>query len=75
VRKDAFLFGEAQSRVIVSVAPSRETEFIDFMLKTELPFSVLGHVTRGECRVDDISYGFICDLMREYNSALEETVN
>ncbi len=67
VRKDAFLFGEAQSRIIVSVAPSRETEFIDYMLKTEMPFSVLGHVTRGECRIDDISYGFICDLMREYS--------
>lgn len=75
VRKDAFLFGEAQSRIIVSVAPSRETEFIDYMLKTEMPFSVLGHVTRGECRIDDISYGFICDLMREYNLALDKAVS
>ena len=75
VRKDAFLFGEAQSRIIVSVVPSRETEFIDYMLKTETPFSVLGHVTRGECRIDDISYGFICDLMKEYNLALEKAVS
>jgi phosphoribosylformylglycinamidine synthase len=74
IRKDAFLFGEAQSRIIVSVAPSRETEFIDYMLKRDVPFSVLGHVTRGECRIDDISYGFICDLMKSYNSALEEAV-
>jgi len=74
IRKDAFLFGEAQGRIVVSVAPSRETEFIDYMIKTEVPFSVLGHVTRGECRIDDISYGFICDLMKEYNSALQEAV-
>lgn len=74
IRKDAFLFGEAQSRIVVSVTPSRETEFIDYMLKTEVPFSVLGHITRGECRIDDISYGFICDLMKEYNSALQMSV-
>lgn len=75
IRSDAFLFGEAQGRIVVSVAPSRETEFIDYMIKTEVPFSVLGHVTRGECRIDDISYGFICDLMKEYNTALEEAVD
>jgi len=40
IRKDAFLFGEAQGRIVVSVAPSRETEFIDYMIKTEVPFSV-----------------------------------
>jgi len=74
IRKDAFLFGEAQGRIVVSVAPSRETEFIDYMIKTEVPFSVLGHVTRGDCRIDDISYGFILDLMKEYNSALQEAV-
>ncbi len=74
IRKDAFLFGEAQGRIVVTVAPSRETEFIDYMIKTEVPFSVLGHVTRGECRIDDVSYGFIFDLMKEYNTALQEAV-
>jgi len=74
IRRDAFLFGEAQGRIVVSVAPSRETEFIDYMIKTEVPFSVLGHVTRGDCRIDDVSYGFIFDLMKEYNSALQEAV-
>lgn len=75
IRKDAFLFGEAQSRIIVTVAPSRETEFIDYMLKVDVPFSVLGHVTRGECRVDDISYGFICDLLKDYESSLEKALS
>jgi len=74
IRKDAFLFGEVQSRIVVSVTPSRETEFIDYMLRADVPFSVLGHITRGECRIDDISYGFICDLMKEYNSALQMSV-
>lgn len=74
IRKDAFLFGEAQSRVIVTVAPSRETEFIDFMLKQDMPFFTLGHVTKGDCRVDDISFGFICDLKKEYDKAIEKYI-
>lgn len=72
IRPDAFLFGEAQSRVVVSVAPTRETEFIDYMLKTGFPFSALGHVTKGEIRIDDISYGFVCDIKKHYDRAIEK---
>ena len=68
---DAFLFGEAQGRVVVSVSETRETEFIDFMVRQDIPFFALGHVTKGEIRIDDISYGFICDMKKEYDSVLE----
>ena len=71
VRKDAFLFGESQGRIVVSVSSTHETEFIDYMLKQEVPFSALGHVTRGEIRIDDVSFGFICDMKKEYDQALE----
>lgn len=66
VRKDAFLFGESQSRIVVSVTPHRETEFIDTMIKIGVPFSALGHVTKEEIRIDDISYGFVSDFQKEY---------
>ncbi len=72
IRKDAFLFGEAQGRVIVTVSETRETEFIDFMVKSGVPFFALGHVTKGEIRIDDISYGFICDLKKLYDQAIEK---
>ncbi|MGQ9847303.1 MAG: phosphoribosylformylglycinamidine synthase subunit PurL [Bacteroidales bacterium] len=75
VREDAFLFGEGQSRVVVSVSPSREDAFIDFMIKQNFPFITLGHVTKGELRIDDISYGFIKDYTRIYNTAIEEIIN
>ncbi len=71
VRTDAFLFGEAQGRVIVSVSPNQETEFIDFMIDRKFPFSTVGHVTKGQIRVDDISFGFIDDVKKEYESTLE----
>ncbi len=72
VRKDAFLFGEAQGRVVVTVSETRETEFLDYMVKSGVPFFALGHVTRGEIRIDDISYGFICDWKKLYDTAIEK---
>ena len=74
VRKDAFLFGEAQSRVVVSVAQSMETEFIDHMIAEEVPFSALGHVTKAELRIDDISFGFISDIKKIYMGSLEKNL-
>jgi len=72
VRKDAFLFGESQSRVVVSVSPTNEDHFIDFMIEQKVPFSALGHVTKSEFRIDDNSYGFVFDIKKLYDNALEE---
>jgi phosphoribosylformylglycinamidine (FGAM) synthase-like enzyme len=70
VRLDSFLFSEAQSRIIVTVSPIRETEFIDFMIQQDFPFSALGHITKEELRIDDISYGSINEYIDLYNSLI-----
>lgn len=59
IRKDAFLFGESMGRMIVGVNPLQEDDFVDFMSESKIPFFAVGHVTRGEIRVDDESFGFI----------------
>ncbi len=74
VREDAFLFGEAQGRVVVSVDMNVEQEFIDLMIKFNFPFVVLGHVTKGELRVDDISYGFVRDAKDKFMQALRNKI-
>jgi phosphoribosylformylglycinamidine synthase len=71
IRKDAFLFGESQSRILVSVTSNRETDFIDFLMEREVRFTALGHVTKGELRIDDLSFGFISDIKKTYLAALE----
>lgn len=71
IRGDAFLFGESQSRVVVSVTPEQETDFLDYMMETGLHFSALGHVTKEELRIDDVSFGFISDYARDFENALE----
>jgi hypothetical protein len=62
IRNDAFLFSETPGRVVVSVSPQHETRFIDFLMLQKMPFSILGHVTKDELRVDDLSYGFVSDI-------------
>ncbi|MDR2026597.1 MAG: phosphoribosylformylglycinamidine synthase subunit PurL [Prevotellaceae bacterium] len=75
IRTDAFLFGESQSRVVVSVSASREAAFIDFASRYNVPVSTLGHVTKSEIRVDDTSFGFISDFKKLYDTALENIIN
>lgn len=59
IRRDAFLFGESMGRVIVGVNPEKEDDFVDFMSDSKVPFFTVGHVTKGEIRIDDVSYGYI----------------
>jgi len=75
IRGDAFLFGESQSRVVVSVTAEQETRFLDYMMETGIHFSALGHVTKEELRVDDVSFGFISDYARDFENALEQLLS
>jgi len=59
IRKDAFLFGESMGRVLVDIHPDKEDEFVDLLSDLKIPFFMLGHVTKGEIRIDDVSLGFI----------------
>ncbi|MFH1322144.1 MAG: phosphoribosylformylglycinamidine synthase subunit PurL [Bacteroidota bacterium] len=74
IREDAFLFGEAQGRVIVSVDEDHEAEFIDTLVLSKSPFTLLGHVTKGEMRIDDVSFGFVQEAKEVYENALEKYI-
>jgi phosphoribosylformylglycinamidine synthase len=58
-RIDAFLFGEAMGRILVEVKPENEDEFVDALTELKVPFFTLGHITKGEIRIDDQSFGYI----------------
>lgn len=57
-RLDAFLFGESMGRILLEVNPEKEDDFVDFMTDRRYPFFALGHITKGEIRIDDKSYGY-----------------
>lgn len=58
-RLDSFLFGESMGRVFVEVDSENEDEFVDALSDLKIPFFTLGHVTKGEIRIDDKSLGYI----------------
>jgi len=72
IREDAFLFGEAQSRILITVDPKKENKFIEFMLKLRFPFSAIGHVTKGKCVVDDKHFGMIEEWKKIYENSIGE---
>ena len=58
-RIDSFLFGEAMGRIIVDVDQDKEDDFVDLLTEMKVPFFTLGHVTKGEIRIDDESLGYV----------------
>jgi phosphoribosylformylglycinamidine synthase len=72
VRKDAFLFGEAQSRVIVSVKKQDEDKFIDLMMSTQAEFEYLGDVKGNEMIIDGESFGKVSEAKKLFDTTLGE---
>jgi len=69
IRKDAYWFGESQSRVVVSVKPSQKSSFITSIGKH--PYEELGIVTAGGLDVDGITWGSIEKWKEKYDHAIE----
>ncbi|MGV3768261.1 MAG: phosphoribosylformylglycinamidine synthase subunit PurL [Chitinophagaceae bacterium] len=74
LRKDAALFGEAQSRVVVSVKESNRAAFEKEMTATGCAFSQLGSVTEGEVRVNGEGWNNIGYWKNLYDTALENVI-
>lgn len=70
VRIDSFLFGEAQSRVVVSVNAEKEAEFLDILQMTGIEFCALGRVTQGNITIDDEDFGHIKAYRKLYRNAI-----
>ncbi|MDI9319481.1 MAG: phosphoribosylformylglycinamidine synthase subunit PurL [Phycisphaerales bacterium] len=70
IRKDAFLFGEAQSRVIVSVNPDIQKLFeaeVQYVAYSKLG-KVLGD---GSMHIDHEDWGYISDWKNAYDTTIE----
>ena len=70
IRKDAFLFGEAQGRIVVTVAPEEQERFIEFMATSETEFSLLGTVNNGFLNVDEELFGHVTDVKMVHSNVL-----
>jgi phosphoribosylformylglycinamidine synthase len=74
VRKDATLFGEGQSRVVVTVNPDLSPMFEAELKGT--PFTKIGHVNASkEICIDTESWGYIEDWKKAYDDSLEKMLS
>jgi phosphoribosylformylglycinamidine synthase len=75
IRKDAFLFGESQGRVVVTVADENLDAFIDMVASSGIEFSHLGETTEEHIHIDGDDFGS-SDLYRNhYENAIAERMN
>lgn len=74
-RKDAYLFGEAQSRVVVSINPDNQDEFVEHMVASGLEYTFLGAVEGKEMLIDGESFGTVADAKHQFETALENRLN
>lgn len=70
IREDAFLFGEGQGRIVVTVSEDQEDLFLEHMVNSKVNFTLLGHVTKGKLVVDDEHFGFVNEAKEIYDNAL-----
>jgi phosphoribosylformylglycinamidine synthase subunit PurL len=71
IRKDAFLFGEAQSRVVISVSPELQKMFEAEV--QNIAYSKIGTVqANGNIHIDQEDWGYISDWKNAYDSAIEK---
>lgn len=71
-RKDAYLFGESQSRVVVTVAVDKEDELVNYLNGHNVPFSHVGEVTGSNLQVDDEKFGPLAEWSHIYWNTLAE---
>ncbi|WP_375562427.1 phosphoribosylformylglycinamidine synthase subunit PurL [Bernardetia sp. OM2101] len=76
VRKDAFWFGESQSRVVVSVSKDKKEEFEALLKIQNVDFSELGSVVSEKvCQVDGTIWLSVDDAKEEFEATLPKYLN
>ncbi len=75
LRKDAFLFGEAQSRVVVTVNVNTVLDFELELKNLNTPFSKLGYVKASAVVVDATNYGLVSDYKHAFDTSIEGYLN
>jgi len=75
IRKDAFLFGEAQSRVVVSVNNNKLADFQAFMKVSELAWGEIGIVNDGDFLVDGETLLTTSEAIELYENTLPKQLN
>lgn len=58
-----FLYNDNNTSFLISVTTENEGKLVDFFFNNCIRLTLLGHVTKGEFRLDDLSFGFVADFL------------
>ncbi len=72
IRKDAYWFGEAQGRIVVSVNMKNQTTFLDQLEKSGIAYTELGKVTGGDIIIENENWGAVAEWKDKYDNAITE---
>lgn len=70
-RKDAYLFGESASRIVVSVSTHNEAKLQQLLAEEKIIHSKLGTITNGSIKVNNQEWGSVKEWKEVYDHALE----
>ncbi|MEZ4721319.1 MAG: phosphoribosylformylglycinamidine synthase subunit PurL [Flavobacteriales bacterium] len=73
-RLDGVLFGEAQSRIVVSVSNNNRNAFEEQLTLLNNAYVKLGRTVSDSCTVNGLNYGSIEDLAQIHDSALHKVM-
>ena len=74
-RKDAFLFGEAQGRVVVSVKEANKADFEQLLQTKGQSFENLGRVEGQDAIIDGESFGSLNELKNSFDNSIEDSLH
>jgi len=72
IRTDAFLFGEAQSRIVVTVSDDNLDNFINHISEIDIEFENLGQVTTGCITINNSNWKNTLFFKEAYDTAIEK---
>jgi phosphoribosylformylglycinamidine synthase len=75
IRKDAYWFGEAQGRVVVSVSAKNNELFQSYISKQAIPVHSIGKVTNSQILVNGEEWGNVDDWKNKYEKAIEKLMH
>ena len=72
IRKDAYWFGEAQSRIVITVAKENRNDFNMLLEKMDITATYLGTVSNNAITIDGENWGTVDEWKNSYDTAIEK---
>ncbi len=72
VRLDSFLFGESQSRIVVTINEDKKADFEAILNKYNVPCQMIGKTTNGKISIDDEDFGCVCEYKQVFDNIIGE---